>query len=120
MVQIYVGFGKDIPVDLHENLFDRANKLLIHEIVDGHEAGSRASVEQPHEADIRLAQLFDLPDGYISVLHKGKQYYAQQLFRIIFRPACSLTPSFCKILFQVNMIQDFAERIYRIGNFYDF
>ena len=74
-----IGFSKDVPVDLHEYLFDGVNELLVHEIVDGHEAGGRASIEQPHKADIRFAQLFDLPDGNISVLHEGKQHDAQQL-----------------------------------------
>ena len=58
-------------------------------------------------------------DAY-PLLHKGKQCYTQQLFRIILRAACSFALFSNKILFQVNMIQNLTERIYRIGNYYDF
>ena len=47
---------------------------IVDEIADGHMAGCFLLVQQPHEADIRFAELLDEADRAISKLHKGKQY----------------------------------------------
>lgn len=68
---------KNLSIDLQKDLFDFRVQFFIHERVDCHKAGHRHIVEQPHKPYIRLTQLFYLPHGDISVLHKRKQYNFQ-------------------------------------------
>ena len=74
MFQIHSQFAKHIAVDIVEDFFQTAGKLIVDEIADGHMAGRFFLVQHPDETDIRFAELLDETDGAISKLHKGKQH----------------------------------------------
>ena len=74
MVQIYVQFAEHEAVDIVKDILHTGGKLIVDEIADGHMAGCFLLVQQPHEADIRFAELLDEADRAISKLHKGEQY----------------------------------------------
>ena len=89
MVQIHIFLLKNIRIDLDKDLFYACVQIVVHKIVDRHEAWSRCFLQKPQKTDICFTQFFYGAHRNISVFHKCEQDYFQEGDGIILRAACS-------------------------------